>query len=121
MNIIFGDLVKNIPDSFTVLELDTFKDPDTGLCATAYCVPTATPLHELSTLQAYKDTHDHLIKEYKKKNWEYCRCAIKELRGRWNGELDTFYDDLERRIDQFALMSLDDSWDGLLTGGEKFP
>jgi hypothetical protein len=38
MHIIFGDSLKEIPDSFTVLELDTFVVPGDDRPKTAYCV-----------------------------------------------------------------------------------
>ena len=38
MNIIFGDAIKELPDNLIVLELDTFRTPDSARTETAYCV-----------------------------------------------------------------------------------
>ena len=54
MNIIFGDAVTEIPDSDTVLELDTFRLVSEGTVKTAYCVIEKLPLQEFANLDAYK-------------------------------------------------------------------
>lgn len=112
MNIIFGDSIKDIPDSFTVLELDSFKYPDR--VDTAYCIIEKLPLEEMATLDAYKKIHADLIKFYKQKEWTYCEHAIEGLMGKWNKELDTFYLSLLARILSFKETPPDDSWDGSL-------
>jgi len=38
MHIIFGDAIKEIPNSFTILELDTFRRISENEIVTAYCV-----------------------------------------------------------------------------------
>lgn len=97
MHIIFGDLVKEIPDSYTVLELDTFELNDNKL-VTAYCVVEKIPLSEFALINAHRELHQNLIKYYREQHWDYCEQAIAELVGKWNGELDTFYTDLLLRI-----------------------
>ena len=55
MHIIFGDAVKEIPDRFTVLELDTFRFKDQNKVATAYCVVEKIPLAEFSLIASNKE------------------------------------------------------------------
>ena len=52
MNIIFNDQIDTIPDSYTVLELDTFKKED-GTTTIAYCVVEKIPLVEFDKVDAY--------------------------------------------------------------------
>lgn len=111
MNIIFGNAIKEIPDSFTVLELDTFKMPNQEL-HTAYCVVETIPLSEFTTLDAYKKIHSDLVKFYRDRQWNYCEQAIEGLMGRWNGELDSFYSNLLKRIIYFKENPPGDDWDG---------
>ena len=113
MNIIFGDAVKEIPDSFTVLELDTFCTPDQEL-RTAYCVVETIPLPEFATLEDYKKIHVDLVRFYRERQWNYCEQAIEGLMGRWNGELDTFYTDLLKRVMSFKENPPADDWDGFI-------
>jgi hypothetical protein len=112
MHIIIGDAVNQISDSYTVLELDTFKVDNSPV--TTYCVIEKIPLEEFTNLIAHKDLHQNLIKYYRLKQWNYCEQAISELLGKWNGEVDTFYADLLMRIQNLKNSELDKDWDGIL-------
>jgi hypothetical protein len=113
MNIIFGDAIKEIPDSFTILELDTFRATDNQL-QTAYCVVETIPLSEFATLEDYKKIHADLVKYYHEQQWNYCEHAIEGLMGHWNGELDTFYTSLLSRVMHFKENPPADDWDGII-------
>jgi hypothetical protein len=112
MNIIFGDSINEIPDSFTVLELDTFRLVSEGRTATAYCVIEKIPLADFDKLEAYKKVHADLVENYRRREWTYCEHAIEGLMGKWNGELDSFYSDLLLRVQAYQQNSPGDEWDG---------
>jgi hypothetical protein len=114
MHIIFGSTIEEIPNSFTVLELDTFRMVKENRTDTAYCVVEKIPLTEFTTLDAYKKIHADLVQYYKQRQWEYCENAIEGLMGRWNGELDTFYTDLLRRVMGYKENEPPADWDGTL-------
>jgi hypothetical protein len=114
MHIIFGSTIEEIPNSFTVLELDTFRMVKENRTDTAYCVVEKIPLTEFATLDAYKKIHADLVRYYKQRQWEYCENAIEGLMGRWNGELDTFYTDLLRRVIGYKENEPPADWDGTL-------
>jgi hypothetical protein len=99
MHIIFGDAVKEIPNSYTILELETFTMPN-NTTATAYCVVEKIPLSEFSMIEAHKELHNNVIKYFKDQQWNFCEQAITVLLGKWNGELDSFYNNLLERINQ---------------------
>ena len=111
MHIIFGDAINEIPNSFTTLELDTFKF-DNDKLVTAYCVIEKIPLHEFATLDAHKELHANLMKYYKEQQWNFCEQAIAALFGKWNNEVDSFYQDLLGRIQQLKNSTVPDNWDG---------
>jgi hypothetical protein len=110
MNIIFGDVISELPDSFTVLELDTFRILSEDRIATAYCVVEQIPIEEFAKLEAYKKIHTDLINSYKGQHWTYCEHAIEALMGRWNGELDTFYTDLLARVMEYKQNPPGEGW-----------
>lgn len=118
MNIIFGEDISELKEKFLLLELDTFRDGDT--VRTAYCILDKPPLAELKLLNFYLDAHDQLIKNYRKQHWEYCLQVIDELCGRWGGELDTFYDDLKNRINNYQENAPGEDWDGIRPLPAKF-
>jgi hypothetical protein len=113
MNIIFGDSIKDIPDNYTVLELDTFKTPN-GSTSVAYCIVEKIPLAEFSKLDSYKKVHADLIENYRRREWTYCEHAIEGLMGKWNGELDSFYIDLLQRVLNYKKTPPGEEWDGSL-------
>jgi hypothetical protein len=113
MYIIFGDDKKDLPNNYTILELDQFKFPD-GAVSTAYCVIENVSLGEFPTMDSYHKIHHDLMEQYRAKNWEYCQNAINSLTGRWNGELDSFYENLHTRIEGYIAKPPDKDWDGTI-------
>jgi len=114
MNIIFGDSVNTIPNHYTMLELDTFRQAGKNETVTAYCLVEKVALDEFATLESYKKIHADLIRYYKQREWEYCEQAISGLTGKWGGELDTFYSNLLERVLSFKEAEPDIEWDGTL-------
>ena len=114
MNIIFGDTVKQVAGSHTVLELDTFKLMPSEQLVTSYCVIDNLPLAEFPKLESNKHIHQQLIEQYQQQNWDFCRSALTALMGSWNGEVDTFYQHLAERIDEYAANPPGPSWDGII-------
>ena len=113
MNIIFGSPNSELLEKYTVLELDTFKMPDDKL-HTSYCVIEKIPLEEFAMIDALKKIHADLMHYYRLQEWNYCLQAIDGLIGKWNGELDTFYNHLIQRIKQYQESPPSDLWDGTI-------
>jgi len=109
MNIIFKENSAEIREKYTVLDLDTFSLPD-GSTHTACCLIENIPITELEETENLKNLHANLIKNYAKKNWNYCEQAIEQLVGKWGGEVDSFYQDLQTRIDLLKTMTLSENW-----------
>jgi hypothetical protein len=115
MHIIFGNKRDLIPDSFTVLELDTIRNSAEAEAVTAYCVVDVIPLDELPHAHEHAQLHQELMTGYKNRDWNRCEDIITgTLRGRWNGAVDSFYDQLLTRIQQLRDQPLADDWDGSL-------
>lgn len=112
MNIIYGHQRHLVPDSYTVLELDTFQTAQ-GAKETAYCVIENVPLQDFPVLDAYVKAHHDLMQAWRDQNWEYCTSAIAGLMGRWNGELDSFYLDLATRVETHSSQDPVPDWTGI--------
>lgn len=120
MHIIFEQSRHLIPESFTVLELDTFRVPaKDNEQFTAYCVVEKVPLEEFPILDNLKKIHQDLVEQYKKQNWDFCTAAIEKLMGKFNGEVDSFYQNLATRIEQLRSNPPTDDWDGCLIRVEE--
>lgn len=90
------DAIKNLEKNYTVLELETFKKDDKEV--TAFCVLNEVSVTELPSLEKTKQLHNTFILEYKKGNYKFCLDAVEHLRGKFNGELDSFYDTIIEKI-----------------------
>jgi hypothetical protein len=82
MNIIFGDSIESIPDSFTILPLDSFRVQDSATPVTAWAVIEKIPLSELATSADNAKIHNELLTFYRQKQWNYCEHAIEYLMGK---------------------------------------
>ena len=109
MNIIFGDVATEIAEHYTVLELDTVEiAPDRRI--KTFCVIGQIPLSEFTELESYKKIHSNMIQEYRKQNWNFCLRAIDVLLGKFNGELDSFYQELLSRVNDYQTNPPGNNW-----------
>ena len=119
MNIVLGDdSIQEIKNRVTVLELDSFRINGDDHVTRAWCVLEDVPLQDLMHIQSLIDLHTNLMRNYRLRNWNYCQQAIEHLHGHWNGQLDSFYQDLSRRIEHLLMDNVDPDWDGII---EKNP
>ena len=115
MNIILGkENLATIDEGYVILELDTFRLPSSEKPVNAYCVLERVPLQEMLSLSQFEDLHNNLIKNYKQRNWQYCLDAVEHLRGKWNGEIDSFYDDITQRVTELKEQTLSPDWTGII-------
>jgi hypothetical protein len=115
MHIIFGkEQADKLSNKYTVLELDTFQFGVTGPVVTAYCAVETIPLEELIQLDQTRKQHADLMINYDLRNWPDCLIAIDQLKGKWRGELDTFYLDLETRIQGFVISEPPADWSPII-------
>lgn len=106
--------VEGLGEKYIVLELDTMMI-DAGIePVTAYCVLENLPITEMFTIKESRTLHEKLLENYRKKNWNFCRQAIEHLHGKWNRELDSFYDNILERINVLESSDLDGAWDGII-------
>lgn len=114
MNIVLGEeRVLEVRDKYTVLELDTFRG-DNGESVTAYCVLELDNIEDLFTLEQFKNLHKNLMRNYRCQNWTYCEQALAHLMGKWRGKVDSFYENLDKRIKQHRIDPPHSDWDGVI-------
>ena len=106
--------VAEFKDKYTLLELDTFNVVTGQAPVTAWCVIENIPFMEMNLIDNHKKLHRELMENYRKKNWNFCEQALEHLSGKWNGELDSFYGDLNSRIQKFKMQDPGDTWDGII-------
>lgn len=118
MNIIFAtrDEAEKLGEKYIVLELDTFRLANQSDAVTSWCVidTSAVSLNDLTQISQFVDLHKNLIKNYRLRNWKYCKDALEHLVGKWRGEIDSFYTVLEQRVDQYRETDPGPEWDGII-------
>ena len=116
MNIIFGDdQVNGLSDKYTVLELDTIRIMPIGTTTTAYAVVEAIPIDDLPHLSFQKELHKNLMINYRNRDWNFCSQAIENLVGAFGRELDSFYIELQTRINNYKENDPGEFWDPVIT------
>jgi len=99
MNIIWDQATaQKLMGAHTVLELETFDVK--GSPVTTYCVVPAEKigLNEFASLEQNKTLHAAFVDAVKHKNHDLCKDLARLLMGKFGGELDTFYEEILKRI-----------------------
>ena len=102
MEIIFGrENAEMLRERYTVLDLETVTDQE-GNSMEVFCLIPADKISiaDLPTLDNWVKLHDDFLKGYHSQQYDYCRQAIEHLMGKFGGEVDTFYDEILRRINE---------------------
>jgi hypothetical protein len=107
-------ITDDIKSKYTVLQLDTFYFADIDTQRVAYCLVETVPIAEMMGIDKNIELHNNLLRNYTLKNWNYCIDAIEHLKGRWNGELDSFYDSVVSRVLQYQATDPGESWKGII-------
>ena len=114
MNIIFGKKeVEQLEEKYIVLELDTITIRSSNPI-TVYCVVETIPLEQFPKLEPLKKLHSELMIKYRTRNWNFCEQAIEQLMGCWGKDVDSFYDILLTRIQEFKENEPDSDWTGII-------
>jgi hypothetical protein len=105
MDIIFGrENAEKLREKYTVLDLEkiTVKDDDgKSVEMEVFCLIPAEKiaLPDLPQLEQWTKLHNDFLNGYHTQQWNYCRQCIEHLTGKFGGELDTFYEEILKRIE----------------------
>ena len=100
MNIIFGrENAEKLREKYTVLDLE--KVIVEGKEIEVFCLIPAEKiaLPDLPQLENWTKLHNDFLNGYHTKQYNYCRQCIEHLTGKFGGEVDTFYEEILKRID----------------------
>lgn len=115
MYIFFGrEHAEQVKDKHIVLPLDRIQLSPMGPTLDSFCVLESVPPSEIETLGQWTALHSNLMKNYWLANFGFCEQAIDHLKGKFNGELDSFYDEITSRL-EFLKVNPPQVWnDGIL-------
>jgi hypothetical protein len=99
MQLIFGkDVAEKLKERYTVLELETLDVE--GKPLEVFCVIPAEKIamSELTTVEHSTKLHNDFVAALKCSDYKICQDLSVHLIGRWGGEVDTFYEEILKRI-----------------------
>jgi hypothetical protein len=101
VEIIFGrENAEKLREKYTVLDLETVEKD--GVSLEVFCLIPGNKLTitELPQLEKWIQLHNEFLHGYHTQQYEYCRQCIEHLVGKFGGEVDTFYEEILRRINE---------------------
>jgi hypothetical protein len=103
VDIIFGrENAEKLREKYTVLDLETIEKD--GHEFEVFCLVPADKiaLGDLPNLEEWIKLHNNFLVGYQNKHYDFCRQCVEHLMGKFGGEVDTFYEEILRRIDLIA-------------------
>ena len=102
--------IKPVQERYLVLELDTFRIKGTEI--PSWCIIDAGDigLSEMTELAHFKEQHENLIRNYKKGDLNFVEQMLEHLKGKFGGNVDSFYTELYARTQQTKT----DPWDPVI-------
>ena len=99
MQLIFGrDNAEQLKERYTVLELETVEKDGTSLEVFCLIPGEKIGIPDLPQLENWKQLHTDFLHGYHTQQYEYCRQCIVHLMGKFGGEVDSFDQEILKRI-----------------------
>lgn len=99
MQIIFGrENAEKLRERYTVLDLETVEKDGVELEVFVLIPGEKISLTELPQLDQWVKLHNDFLNGYQTQQYEYCRQCIEHLMGKFGGEVDSFYEEILKRI-----------------------
>jgi hypothetical protein len=112
MNIIFDTQIANqLKDKYIVLELDSIQQPGMPEPVVLHALIENTDLAALASMAVDREMHHELILAYKRGDWAESVRIAEQMKGRWAGEIDQFYDSVIDFSKEHAILNT--TWDGI--------
>jgi hypothetical protein len=108
MQLIFGsDNAEKLRERYTVLDLETVEKD--GVKLEVFCLIPAEKIGfmDMPHLENWTKLHNDFLNGYHTQQWDYCRQCIEHLTGKFGGEVDTFYEEILKRIDSAEAVKSD--------------
>ncbi len=101
MQIIFGrENAEKLRQKYTVLDLETVEKDEVSIEVFCLIPADKISLGDLPQLENWVKLHNDFLNGYHSKQYKFCRDCIEHLMGKFGGEVDTFYDEILRRINE---------------------
>jgi hypothetical protein len=77
------------------------------------------PEAEMAQWLSDKEEHNQMLKLYRKQDWNKALKVVESLKGKFNGQMDHYYEHWIERIHDMAKSTLPRDWDGVYRATSK--
>ena len=101
MQLIFGrENAEALRERYTILELETLQQEGVNLEVFCLIPGEKIGIPDLPQLDQWIKLHNDFLHGYHTQQYSYCRQCIEHLMGKFGGEVDTFYEEILKRINE---------------------
>jgi adenylate cyclase len=106
-----AELVKDV---YTLAELDEIAVKGKTKGVRIFTIVDSTDINK-----EYIGVHNKFLKSYRRQDWDNALQILSALKESFQGELKSYYDMMEERIEQLKVNNLGDNWDGIFRATSK--
>lgn len=127
MHIIFGKEKVQLDESdvdidtlktqYSIVPLDRVRYSEQGEVIQSWCLlsgENTSTMEEAPHLPRLIELHENMMQNYYRREWKFCEDAAENLKGRFGGELDSFYQHFLNRVRNYIDNDPDVNWDGVI-------
>lgn len=108
------EAAETLADRYVVIELDAVRIKGTEEVTPIYTIlETEKIFLKLEQIDIAVKMHNEMRDFYKAKNWSAAETAITWLKTQFGGELNSYYDIILDRINEYKNQELPDDWQGI--------
>lgn len=108
-----------VKDEYFVLELDKIAVKGKKEGVNIYTVLDHSTVTDKAAWVQDKEVHNMMLQEYRNRKWDEARTLTKKLIGKFDSNMDTYYEHWLERIDEMTTKELPNNWDGTYVATSK--
>jgi len=109
--------IETLKTQYSIVPLDRVRYSDQGEVIQSWCLlsgDNTSTMEEAPHLPRLIELHENMMQNYYRREWKFCEDAAENLKGRFGGELDSFYQHFLNRVRNYIDNEPDANWDGVI-------
>lgn len=109
--------IETLKTQYSIVPLDRVRYSEQGEVIQSWCLlsgENTSTMEEAPHLPRLIELHENMMQNYYRREWKFCEDAAENLKGRFGGELDSFYQHFLNRVRNYIDNDPDANWDGVI-------
>lgn len=109
--------IETLKTQYSIVPLDRVRYSEQGEVIQSWCLlsgDNTSTMEEAPHLPRLIELHENMMQNYYRREWNFCEDAAENLKGRFGGELDSFYQHFLNRVRNYIDNEPDANWDGVI-------